>query len=235
MRAVVLAAGVGSRLGALTRRVPKCMIEVGGAPILEHDVRLLAAAGIAEIAVNLHHLPEVVTGHFGSGSDFGVRIAWSYEPELLGTAGTVASLRPWLTGGTFLVVYGDNVLKLDIARCIAAHRRSGALATVALFERDHVSASGVAELDITDRVVRFVEKPRPGETYSSLVNAGFLVLEPEALAHMPARGDFSHDVLPQLAAARSLHGHRLAVDEHPLWVDTPDDLVRTVALAGGAA
>lgn len=235
MRAVVLAAGIGSRLGALTRRVPKCMIEVGGTPILEHDIRRLAAAEITEVAVNLHHLPDVVTNHFGDGSDFGVRIAWSYEPELLGTAGTIASLRPWLAGGTFLVVYGDNVLNLAIGRCVAAHRRSGALATVALFEREHVSASGVAELDPMDRVVRFVEKPPPGETRSRFVNAGFLVFEAEALASMPERGDLSHDVLPRLAKAASLHGHRLAVEEHPLWIDTPNDLARTLTGAVGAA
>lgn len=233
MRAIVLAAGLGARLGALTRRVPKCMIEVGGAPILEHNVRRLAAAGVVELAVNLHHLPDAVTGHFGDGGDFGVRITWSHEPELLGTAGTVASLREWLDARPFLVIYGDNLLAVDVAACVAAHRGSGATATMAVFEREDVSASGVAEVDRSGRVVRFVEKPRSGETDSRLVNAGFLVFEPETLDSIPPRGDLSRDVLPRLAEARSLHAHRLSEDEHPLWVDTPDDLARTTAAVGG--
>lgn len=233
MKAVVLAAGVGSRLGKLTGTVPKCMVRVGGVPVLERNLRWLREAGVTDVAVNLHHLPNVVTDHFGDASTHDLRILWKHEPELLGTAGTIASLTDWLRHQTFLVVYGDNLFELDVSACVDAHRRSGAVATVALFEREDVSASGVAELTSTGRVARFIEKPHPGETESRLVNAGLLVLDPRALAMMPERGDLARDVLPQLAEAGALQGHRLAPDERLLWIDTPADLARTAALAAG--
>jgi mannose-1-phosphate guanylyltransferase len=230
-KAVVLAAGVGSRLGAVTERVPKCMIDVGGRPVLEHNLRRLAADGIRDVAINLHHLPDQVTRHFGDGAAWGARITWLYEEELLGTAGTITALRDWIDGETFLVVYGDNVLRLNLFALLRAHRQRSALATVALFDREDVEASGVAELDASGRVVRFLEKPAAQMTESRLVNAGVLVFDRAALTGMPARGDLSHDVLPRLAEVGSLFGHRLSRNEAPLWIDTPLDLARAKALS----
>ncbi len=232
MKAVVLAAGVGSRLGSVTELVPKCMLELGGRPILEHNVSKLVASGITEIAINLHHLPDVVTGHFGDGLAFGARIRWAYEHELLGTAGTIASLRKWIDGDSLLVVYGDNIHGAVLPKLFAAHSSHHGAATVALFEREDVSASGVAELADSGLVTRFVEKPRPGETESLLVNAGLIVLEPQATDLVPARGDLSRDVLPQLAAAGLLWSYVMGPAETLTWVDTLSDLERATATYG---
>ena len=124
--------------------------------------------------------------------------------------------------------------KADVDAVVRARYRGGAAATVALFERDDVSASGVADLDAGGRVVRFVEKPRPCDAASRFVSA-VVVLESETLVSIPERGDLSRNVLPRLAEAGLLHSHRLAQREWPLWIDTPADLACAIALSEGGA
>jgi NDP-sugar pyrophosphorylase family protein len=236
MKAILLAAGLGTRLGAAAGGLPKCMVEIGGTPVLAHNLEWLAASGIAEVAVNLHFRPEIVKAHFGDGSAFGASIRWSYEPELLGTAGTLWSLRDWLGGERFLVVYADNLIGCDLAAVTNLHERRGAMATVALFSRDDVSRSGVAELDHDDRILRFVEKPQPRQTASRWVSAGLLVLEPSALRYAPKTGDVGRDLLPALlAASEPVIGYRMGQAESLFWIDTPEDLARTTAGVGGSA
>jgi mannose-1-phosphate guanylyltransferase len=227
VRALILAAGVGSRLGALTDAVPKPMLEVGGAPILEHNVRALVAAGVRDIAINLHHRGEAIEDHFGDGARFGARIRYSRETELRGTAGALLPLTDYFTE-TFLVLFGDNLSTCDLSRVIARHRSAGAEATVALFHRDDVGASGIALLDGDDRIVRFIEKPRPEEAFSKWVNAGIVVAEPGVLAFVPRDrpSDMGRDVLPALLAAGStVAGYRMS--EGLWWIDTPEDYERT--------
>ena len=235
MKAVLLAAGLGIRLGALTEHAPKCMVEVGGRPVLERNIEWLAAGGIHDLAVNLHHHADVVSGYFGDGSAYGATIHWSDEVELLGTAGTLASLRQWIGSEHFLVVYADNLIGCDLQALVASHLAGTPAATVALFEREDVSASGVAELTHDDQIARFVEKPGPGETDSHWVNAGLLVLGPRALALAPERGDIGHDLLPRLLdAGERVSGYRMGPNERLFWIDTPDDLRLTESALGGA-
>jgi NDP-sugar pyrophosphorylase family protein len=105
MLAFVLAAGEGSRLRPLTEHVPKPMIDLFGYPLLEYNVRMLVSAGVRELIINLHYLPDVVRDHFGDGSAFGAKITYSFEPTLLGTAGALNPVRERLTE-PFLLVYG---------------------------------------------------------------------------------------------------------------------------------
>jgi NDP-sugar pyrophosphorylase family protein len=226
-KAVVLAAGVGSRLGSITRDRPKCMVEVDGIPVLERNLRWLAEWGVHEAAVNLHYLADEVTTHFVESPIAEVEIFWSYEPDLLGTAGTVTSLRDWIRYDPFLVVYADNLFSIDLEAFVSAHRRCGQLATIALFERPDPSASGVAELGDDGWVRRFIEKPSPGETSSRMVNAGLLAFEPAVLPLIPERGDLSTDVLPRLSSDGALKGYPLEAHERVFWIDTPTDLERT--------
>lgn len=228
MRTLLLAAGKGTRLRPITDDVPKAMVPVAGVPVLERNVRWLAAAGVTDIAINLHHLPGAVQGHFGDGSRLGVRILWSYESELLGTAGALAPLRGWFGDDRFLVVYADNIITCSIAAVEAVHTRIGATATVALWEREDPSASGVAELD-GERIVRFVEKPAPGTTESHWVNAGVIVCEPSILGLVGDDGplDFGQDVLPRvLREGGVLGGYRMGDGEALDWIDTMQDLQR---------
>src|SRR2546428_11805175 len=118
MKAIVLAAGEGRRLRPFTNVMPKPMIRIAGQSILEHTLTLLVSHGIKEVAINLHHCPEAVTSVLGDGRRWGISITYVCEPELLGTAGTVTSLRTWF-GERALVVYGDNLMKCDVSKVIA--------------------------------------------------------------------------------------------------------------------
>ena len=227
MKAVLLAAGEGLRLGAVTVDRPKPMLEVGGRPILEHNVRLLARHGIQELIINLHHCSEVIVRHFGDGASLGVRITYSHEPTLLGTSGAVKKVADHLTG-TFLVMYGDNLTNCDLSGLIDFHNRKRGMATIALFYRENATVSGIAELDVDDRVVRFLEKPRVDDIFSPWVNAGILVMEPAVLDFVPAgrASDFGREVLPTLLAAdQPIYGYKMT--EGLWWVDSPEDFERT--------
>jgi len=229
MRAFILAAGEGRRLRPLTARAPKPMIEIRGRPILEHNVRLLVRHGARDVTINTHYLPDVVTKHFGDGERFGARIAYSHEPELLGTSGALNAVRERFDE-TFVVLYGDNLTTCDLSRMIEAHRGSGALGSIAVYHRDDVTQSGVVVLDNADRVLSFVEKPGAEQRLGNWVNAGILVLEPAIFRHIPPRGfsDFGRDVFPAaLAAGDALRGYRMSEDLW--WIDSLADYERTAA------
>ncbi len=226
MKAMILAAGEGTRLRPLTERMPKPMLRIGGRPILEHNIRLLAKHGIRELVINLHHCPDVVTSYFGDGHPWGVRITYSYEPVLLGTAGAVKNVADFFDS-TFLVVYGDNLTTCDIGQLCSFHRQKSGLGTVGVFRRDNPTSSGIVALDEQDRITRFLEKPKPHEVFSHWVNAGLLVWETEVLDYIPANApsDFGRDVLPALiAGGRPLYGYRMS--EGLWWIDTLEDYER---------
>jgi NDP-sugar pyrophosphorylase family protein len=228
MKAMLLAAGEGRRLRPLTDNLPKPMIQVSGRPILEYTVRLLAQHGINELVVNLHHRPEAISNFFGDGCRWGVSITYSYEPELLGTAGAVKRMAHLFTE-TFFVVYGDNLTTCDLKRLLSYHRCKGGIGTVALHYREDPTSSGIVKLDDTDRITRFLEKPRPEEAFSHWVNAGILVLEPQVLdaIHNDGPADFGRDIFPVLLArGQPLYGYRMSEDEGLWWIDTLEDLSR---------
>ena len=205
MKAVILAAGKGSRLKPLTDSLPKVMVPVCGKPVLEHHIENLARAGITEIFVNLHHLPDVITKHFGDGSRWGVHIAYSYEPDILGTAGAVSKLKCHLSADPFLVVYGDNFLEIDLPSFIRAADANSGVGTVAVFEKADVSGSGILELSGDNRVLRFKEKPVPGEVFSHWVNAGLFHFRSGIFDFIPVGfSDFGIDVIPALIRKKGL-------------------------------
>ena len=226
---MLLAAGEGKRLGPLTENCPKPMLPLGGKPLLEHNVELLAGYGLKEIAINLHHRPEVIRDHFGDGSRFGVKIRYSEEPKLLGTSGAVKKLEGFFEDGAFLVLYSDNMSDCRLDQVVNQHRETGAVCTLAVFHREDVSASGIVELDGRDRVLRFLEKPAPDQVFSNWVNAGILVFEPSVLGFIPAEGpsDFRRDILPALLAAdMPVYAYRMT-NEKLMWIDSPDDYRRS--------
>lgn len=231
--AMLLAAGLGTRLRPLTERIPKCMVIVAGKPLLEHAIERLRRHGVEDVVINLHHEPEVVVRHIGDGSRWGVRIRYQLEPSLLGTAGGVAEAMGSATG-PFFVWYADNISTCRLDRAWDAHVQNGALVTVALTLGAEPTRGGIAALGADDRIVRFVEKPRPHEVFSELVSAGIMVVEPEAVGLIPAVRpcDFGHDVLPLLAARGDrLYGYRMGPDEVLLCSDRVADLERTRRIA----
>jgi NDP-sugar pyrophosphorylase family protein len=229
MKAMLLAAGLGTRLRPLTDNLPKCMVAVAGKPVLQHNVEWLRSQGVVDLVVNLHHCPEAVSDHFGDGNALGVCIHYSYEPELLGTAGALWAARQFFFHERFLVVYADNLIDCDLDRLHNLHTTSQAILTMALFRRADVSASGVVGLEEDGRIVAFKEKPEPEEILSHWVNAGLLLCELGVLRFIPPGqfSDFGHDVLPALlAAGEFLYGYTMGPGEGLWWIDTPEDLQR---------
>ena len=229
---MLLAAGSATRLGSLAQAVPKPMLEVGGRPLIEHTVRQLARYGVEDIVINLHQLGGVVTRHFGDGSRFGVRIHYSEEETLLGTAGGVKKAAP-LLDETFLLVYGDNLTTCRFDALVDFHRAHRGLATIALFWRDDVSAHSAVERREDGRIVRFVEKPRPEEAPSHWISAGMNVMDPEVLKFIGERAplDFGFDVFPRLLREdKRLQGYRMGSREGLWWIDTPEHYARVCEL-----
>ena len=197
MRAFLLAAGLGTRMGAITRTTPKCILPVAGKPLLGRWFDLLARAGVTSVLVNTHHLPEPVRAYVGS-CDPPLEVALVHEPVLLGSAGTLRENRAFAAGeDRFLVVYADNASQVDLRALSLAHRAESA-ATLGLFRVPDPHTRGIVELDAGGTVVGFIEKPERPK--SNLAWAGLLVGTPALMAAIPEKTpcDLGHDVLPRL-------------------------------------
>ena len=227
-KAMLLAAGEGTRLRPLTDRMPKCMVPLGGKPVLEHNIERLRSFGITELMINLHHMPQAVQEYFGDGSKWGVSINYSVEEDLLGTAGGVKNVESFFDEA-FLVWYADNLSNIDLGKLYAFHKMKAGKATVALFYREDPTASGIVGLDQNQQITRFLEKPTADQVFSHWVSAGILVLEHSVLDFIPPgiASDFGHDVLPaMLTDGEPLFGYSMDECENLLWIDTPGDLER---------
>lgn len=229
---MILAAGKGTRLHPLTETLPKPMVPVAGAPVLEHTVRWLARHGVRRVAINLHHLPERIRQHFGDGRRLGVELVYSEEPELLGTAGGVKKIEDFFDD-PFVVVYGDVLTDLNLGGLLAFHdsHRGTAHATLALDQRPDAAQAGVVELDDDNRIRRFVEKPAPGQISSPWVNSGIMVLDRALLGRIPAGRfcDFGREVLPAwLEDGVPLYGWGLPAGTFLIDIGTPENYARAV-------
>jgi mannose-1-phosphate guanylyltransferase len=197
MKAFLLAAGVGSRLRPITDTVPKCMLAIDDRPLLDIWLDAFDRAGVDEVLLNLHHLPDVVSGHLDTRAG-PPTVRTFFEPELLGSAGTLAANRAWVGGEEmFLACYADNLTDFDLRSLVQAHREHGAVATLTVFRSERPSAGGVVELDGTGTVIGFTEKPT--NPVSDLVNAGMYAFHPDVLDEIgaPPR-DIGYDLLPRL-------------------------------------
>jgi mannose-1-phosphate guanylyltransferase len=198
MRGIVLCAGLGSRLRPLTDRMPKSVLPVAGQPLIAHQLRRLAAAGVREVALNLHHLGSLVRDEVGDGSRFGVSVRYADEPVLRGSAGALLGF-PNFFDRRFVVVYGDVYHEVDIEALAAFHSASGATLTMAATTADDPTRCGVLEIGADGRVRSFVEKPEVARE-DAPVNAGIYVCEPHVLDYLPESGpsDFGSDIIPKL-------------------------------------
>jgi len=199
MKAMILAAGVGSRLDPLTRQIPKPMVPVVNRPVMEHIVELLAKHGIKDVVVNVHYLADQIESYFGDGTDWGVKIRYSREDRLWGDAGSVKLCEDFFDE-TFIVIGGDDIADIDLTRLVRLHKEKRALATIALSLVDDPSEYGIALLNERGRITKFLEKPRGEIIFSNTANTGIYVFEPEILEMIP-KGvpyGFGLNVLPDL-------------------------------------
>lgn len=202
MKALILAAGRGTRLGPLTHDMPKPMLPVGNRPLLEHIIELLRRHDIADIAINLHHKPDAILRHFGSGDAWGVRMRYSYEAALLGSAGTALRHLAWVYPNPFVVYYGDVLSDVDLTELIEFHCTSQAAATIVVNQVDDPTRCGIVEFDASRRVQRFVEKPSADQVFSRWSNSGIYVLNPQVLHFVTdIPSDFGQDIFPRLLEA----------------------------------
>lgn len=207
MRAMILAAGLGTRLGDLTKDIPKPMIDIGGIPLLLHTIIGLKQNGIHEIVINIHHKGEKITNFFGNGKWLGVNIKYSSEAVPRGTAGGVHNAAKLLGDEPFLVLYGDNYYQVNLARIINDHLRSDKTDTclIGLCKTKAMPPPSVVQFDIGSmEVLRFTEKPTPEqlpktvESYNWMFG-GLMIVEPKMLRSIPegSNADFGKNIIPQ--------------------------------------
>ncbi len=199
MKAMILAAGVGSRLDPLTRAVPKPLVPIVNRPVMEHLVNLLKQHGFTEIMVNLHYLGDQIKNYFGDGSKWGVKIHYSEEEQLWGDAGSVKRCESFFDD-TFIVIGGDDLTDLDLSRLVKFHKDKKALCTIALSLVEDPSEYGIALLNERGRITRFLEKPKGEMIFSNAANIGIYLLEPEVFELIP-KGvpyGFGKNLLPLL-------------------------------------
>jgi mannose-1-phosphate guanylyltransferase len=219
VHAVVLVGGFGTRLRPLTNDVPKPMLPILHRPMIVRMADRLAAAGVTDLVLALGFKPEPFAAAFPDGRHDGLRVHYAVEPEPLDTAGAIAfAARECGVDDTFLVANGDVECDVDLAALVQEHRRLGGSATIHLTPVADPSSFGVVELSADGTVERFVEKPRPGETDSNLINAGTYVLEPSVLDRIAPmqRVSIERDTFPSLVSDRQL----AAVATHDYWLDT---------------
>jgi len=213
MQAVILVGGEGTRLRPLTYELPKPMAPLLGRPFIGWIIERLRAAGVDEVILSCCYLPEAIEAYFGDGQRFGVRLHYVFEEEPLGTAGAIKNAVHKVSG-TIYVCNGDILTGVDLVALRDTHKRHGAVATIHTRAVDDPSQFGVVETDSNGRVLRFVEKPKPGETNARDINAGTYVIEPEALDDIPLGNKVSieRETFPKLIS-----------ETHPVYeLSTPD-------------
>ncbi len=209
MKAMILAAGVGSRLDPLTRNTPKPLVPIVNQPNIEHIVHLLARHGFNEIMVNLHYLGGQIKKALGDGSSLGVRLTYAEEDRLWGDAGSVKRAEDFFDD-TFVVIGGDDISDFDLTRILSSHREKKALCTIALSLVEDPSEYGIALVNERGRITRFVEKPRGGSMFSNAANTGVYFLDPAVLELIPkgVMYGLGKDLLPLLIERKMrLYGH----------------------------
>ena len=201
MKALIMAAGYGTRLEPLTLAVPKPMVPIVNVPTMQHNIELLKKYGFRDIVANIHYHPEQIENYFGDGHRLGVNLAYSYEKQLLGTAGGVRRMAVEIarTKNTFLVLSSDALTDINLKRIVNFHKKKKSLFTIALAEVDDVTEFGVVIQDADGRITGFQEKPQQEEAKSHLVNAGIYVIEPKILKMIPEGFyDFGKQLFPRL-------------------------------------
>lgn len=191
-KAIVLCGGKGTRLRPYTYTIPKPMLPIGKRPILEYVLASLRRAGVDEAYLTVGYLHEQIEKYFGTGERVGMKLHYSVESTELGTAGSIIPLMGRFHE-TFVVMMGDHLSNVEIAKIIEFHRKHKAIATIALNRKGVPLEYGVADME-GERIVRFREKP----IVENLINTGVYVLEPEIFEHIKPGEDFAADVFPRL-------------------------------------
>lgn len=227
-QAVILAGGKGTRLQSVLGDVPKPMIPIGGKPLIEHQLELCRRHGFTEVLLLVGYRAERIQAHCREGGRWGVRVDYELESEPRGTAGAVLAALPRLSD-RFLVLYGDEMVNVDLDHMWCAHAEAEAEATLLLHPNDHPLDSDLVEVDDRGWITAFHHRPHsPGALFQNLVNAALYVVERAAIEPWGAAGqamDFGNDLFPaMLERGERLLGYRSA--EYIKDIGTPDRCAR---------
>ena len=231
MKAMILAAGKGTRVRPITHTIPKPMIPILQKPVMEFLVELLRQHGFDQIMVNVSHLADVIENYFRDGQKFGVQIAYSFEGrieegemigEALGSAGGMKRIQDFspFFDDTFVVLCGDALIDLDLTAAVKWHREKGAIATIVMksVPREEVPSYGVVVTDESGKIKAFQEKPSVEEALSTDINTGIYIFEPEIFDYIPSGEEY--DIGSQLFPALVAEGapfYGISMDFE--WVD----------------
>ncbi len=217
MKALFLAGGFGTRLKPITDDLPKPMVPIMGKPLLERNIENLKKHGIDEVLLSTCYKPHKIEEYFGSGEERGIKISYIFEEKPLGTGGAIKNAHKY-TDDTFVVFNADILSDIDISEMIKFHKKTGAIATIAVTQVDNPSNYGVIEHDENGFIQSFKEKPQPNESCSNLINAGIYIFEPELLKEIPSGRAVSieRETYPHLLQK----GYKLAVyNACSYWLD----------------
>jgi len=216
MKAMILAAGKGSRVRPITYLIPKPMIPILQKPVMEFLIELLRQHGFDQIMINTSHLAEQIENYFRDGQQWGVHLGFSFEgyfqdgqpvAQALGSAGGMRKIQDFsgFFDSTFAVLCGDALIDLDLTEVVKFHKAKGSLATIVLRQvpKEEVSSYGVVVVDDEGRIQQFQEKPKQEEALSNTINTGIYIFEPEVFDYIPSgvEYDIGGDLFPKLAAA----------------------------------
>ncbi|MGZ8433133.1 MAG: nucleotidyltransferase family protein [Candidatus Binatia bacterium] len=191
MKAMVLAAGQGTRLRPITDGMPKALVPVAGRPMIEFGLLLLRHYGVRDIVINLHHFGAQVANHLGDGQRFAVNLSYSHEPELLDTGGGLLKAKEFLQDSTFIVINTDALIDINLAEVLNYHRQHHAAATLVLRPDADADRYGSIDIGADGRICRFLEHRSPEPPVGSvkkLMFTGVQILEPRIFDYMDGRG-----------------------------------------------
>ncbi len=209
MKACIMCGGAGTRLRPLTFKHPKPSIPILNKPSVLHLIEHLSREGFNDIVITLGYMGELIEEQLGDGHMFGVHIEYVYEKEKLGTAGGVKNAEEYLRDEPFIVLGGDHVLNLDLREMYRFHETNDAPVTIGLLSIDDPREFGIADMDINNRIHRFLEKPKAGQIFSNLASTGIYVCDPSIFEWIPGdrKYDFAKDLFPfMLAADKKING-----------------------------
>ncbi len=223
MQALILAGGKGTRLRPLTVYTPKPVVPICNRPFLLYQIDTLRRAGITDITLSLSYQPNKIEQLLGDGSDYGVKLRYTVEPQPMGTAGAYKYAEELIREPT-VVFNGDILTDLDLKAVIREHKERKALATIVLAPVENPSAYGLVETENDGRIRRFLEKPKADEITVNTINAGTYVLEPKVLDYIPAgeNHSFEYGLFPRLLDQKeAFYAH---IPNRTYWIDigTPE-------------
>ena len=226
MKAVLLIAGLGTRLRPLTNSTPKCLLPINGQPLLAIWFDKLVRAGVTEVLINTHWLAEQVIDFVEKFTPAGLKVTLFHEPILLGSAGTLAANRHFFDDDPFFIIYGDNFSDVDLADLFAAHQHYQPVLTLGTFEAEFPERCGIADIDLEGVIQGFIEKPQ--KPLSNRAAAGIYVADPKIFDYFPQYSiaeqtsssvlDLGFDVIPKLIGQMRNYSIGQLID-----IGTPDN------------